>query len=107
MQARKHVVAIAWSAGLALAAFCASAYGQDAAPPVVVYRPSVATPADLPAPGWPQMEMGWSGTQGGDTARSQSVPVAFRLAWSENWGLIIGTDAWDWQRDFGGTTAHS
>jgi len=53
------------------------------------------------------MEAGWSGTQGGDTARSQSVPMAFRLAWSESWGLIVGTDAYDWQRDFDGSTTHS
>jgi hypothetical protein len=53
------------------------------------------------------MDAGWSVTQGGDVARSQAVPVTFRLAWSESWGLIAGTDAWDWQRDFDGTTAHS
>jgi len=107
MIARVRCVIVAWTAGTALASICISVCGQEAAPPVVAYRPSVATPADLPAPGWPQMEMGWSGTQGGDTARSQSVPMAFRLAWSDSWGLIIGTDAWDWQRDFEGMTAHS
>src|SRR5262245_57695233 len=107
MEARQHGVAVAWSIGIALATLCASAFAQDGAPPVVAYRPSVATPADLPAPGWPQMEMGWSGTQGGDTARSQTVPMAFRLAWSERWGLIVGTDAYDWQRALDGTTAHS
>src|SRR5262245_53279126 len=107
MRARKCVIPFVWSGGAALAVLCASAFAQDAAPPVVAYRPSVATPTDLPAPGWPQMDAGWSVTQGGDVARSQSVPVTFRLAWSESWGLILGTDVYDWQRNFDGSTAHS
>ena len=107
MIAGARTVAVARSAGAALAAACTLASGQDAAPPVVAYRPSVATPADLPAPGWPQMEAGWNATQGGDTARSQSAPMAFRVAWSESWGLVVSTDAYDWQRDFDGATAHS
>lgn len=53
------------------------------------------------------MEAGWVLTQGGDTARSQSVPMAFRLAWSESWGLVVGLDAYDWQRALDGATAHS
>lgn len=84
-----------------------TALGQEESPAVVAYRPSVATPADLPAPGWPELEGGWNGAKGGDLARSQSVPIAFRLAWSESWGLVVGTDAYDWQRDFDGNTAHS
>ena len=53
------------------------------------------------------MEAGWSVTQDGDPARSQSVPMAFRLAWSESWGVVVGIDAHDWQRAFDGATAHS
>jgi hypothetical protein len=34
------------------------ARAQDGGPAVVPYRPSVATPADLPAPGWPELEAG-------------------------------------------------
>ncbi|HEX9179490.1 MAG TPA: transporter, partial [Burkholderiales bacterium] len=30
-----------------------------------------------------------------------------KLAWSENWALLLGTDAYDWQRDFDGSVAHS
>jgi hypothetical protein len=85
----------------------ASALGQEESPAVVAYRPSVATPADLPAPGWPQIEAGWNEAKGGDLARSESVPVAFRVAWTDNWGLIVGTDAYDWQKDLDGNTAHS
>jgi len=83
------------------------AQAQDAGPAVVPYRPSVATPADLPAPGWPELEAGLSWAKGGDTARSQSSPVTFKLAWNESWGVLIGIDAYDWQRAVDGSTAHS
>jgi hypothetical protein len=73
----------------------------------VPYRPSVATPADLPAPGWPELEAGVQYAKGGDTARSQSSPMTFKLAWNESWAVLIGTDAYDWQRAYDGSTAHS
>jgi len=85
----------------------AVARAQDNGPPVVPYRPSVATPADLPAPGWPELEAGLSWAKGGDTARSQSSPVTFKLAWNESWAVLIGTDAYQWQRAYDGSTARS
>ncbi len=33
--------------------------------------------------------------------------MTFKLAWNESWGLLIGTDAYAWQRDYDGATAHS
>ena len=85
----------------------ATALAQENGPAVVPYRPSVATSADLPAPGWPELEAGWIGAKGGNAARSQSVPLVFKLAWSESWALLVGVDAYDWQRGFDGTVAHS
>jgi len=85
----------------------AVAWAQDDGPAVVPYRPSVATPADLPAPGWPELEAGVSWAKGGDTARSQSSPVTFKLAWNESWAILIGTDAYEWQRAHDGSTAHT
>ena len=85
----------------------AVARAQDEGPAVVPYRPSVATPADLPAPGWPELEAGLSWAKGGDTARSQSSPITFKLAWNESWAILIGTDAYEWQRAYDGSTAHS
>jgi hypothetical protein len=85
----------------------AAARAQDDGPAVVPYRPSVATPADLPAPGWPELEAGVQWARGGDTARSQSSPITFKLAWNESWAVLIGTDAYDWQRAYDGSTAHS
>jgi hypothetical protein len=83
------------------------ARAQDEGPTVVPYRPSVATPADLPAPGWPELEAGISWAKGGGTARSLSSPVTFKLAWNESWAVLIGTDAYEWQRAYDGSTAHS
>jgi hypothetical protein len=85
----------------------AAARAQDAGPAVVPYRPSVASPAELPAPGWPELEAGLQSAKGGDAARSQSSPVTFKLAWNESWAILIGTDAYDWQRAYDGLTAHS
>lgn len=107
MMSRIRCNGIGWWTGAVLACCSPSALGQEDAPAVVPYRPSVATPADLPAPGWPELEAGWNGAKGGDTARSQSVPLLFKLAWSESWALLVGTDAYDWQRDFNGNVAHS
>jgi Putative MetA-pathway of phenol degradation len=100
-------------AGLAVAATfaflgsSAVARAEDGGPAVVPYRPSVATPAQLPAAGWPELEAGGAWAKGGDTARSFSSPVTFKLAWSDSWAILIGTDAYDWQRAFDGSTAHS
>jgi len=80
---------------------------QDGGPAVVPYRPSVATPAQLPAPGWPELEAGGAWAKGGDTARSFSSPVTFKLAWGDSWAILIGTDTYDWQRAYDGSTAHS
>ena len=94
---------------LAAAAFFASstAWAEDESPAVVPYRPSVATSADLPAPGWPELEAGLAWAKGGDAARSRSTPLLFKLAFEECWGLLIGTDAYAWQRAEDGSTAHS
>lgn len=80
---------------------------QDEGPAVVPYRPSVASPAELPAPGWPELEVGLQRAKGGDTARSQSTPVTFKLAWNDSWAILIGTDAYEWQRANDASTAHS
>ncbi len=97
---------LAW---LVACSTCAStvAFAQEEPPPVVPYRPSVATPADLPAPGWPELEAGWNGAKGGGAARSQSVPLLFKMAWNERWGFLVGTDVYDRQRDPDGTVVSS
>jgi hypothetical protein len=94
-------------ASLATGTACTAAWADDSDPPVVPYRPSVATPADLPAAGWPELEAGLAWSKGGDAARSLTSPLLFKLAWSDRWALLVGTDAYDWQRAYDGTTTHS
>jgi hypothetical protein len=93
--------------GMACCAGTSLAWAQDADPAVVPYRPTVSTPADLPAAGWPELEAGVAWTKGGETARSESSPVTFKLAFNESWAILIGTDVYDWQRALDGSTAHS
>jgi hypothetical protein len=59
---------------------CAAASAQDDGPAVLPYRPSVASPADLPAHGWPELEAGLQWTKGGNTARSKAALMTFKNA---------------------------
>jgi hypothetical protein len=59
---------------------------------VTPYRPSVSSPAQLPVPGQLEFEGGVLGTRGGE--RRDSLPVLFKLAFSEQWGVLAGGDAY-------------
>jgi len=107
MASRLRKCGLPSAAAVACVGAISTAWAQEGGPPVVPYRPSVATPAELPAPGWPELEAGVAWAKGGDSARSFSSPVTFKLAWNESWGILIGTDAYDWQRGYDGGTAHS
>ena len=98
---------LALTTGVAACTCASLALAQDDGPAVVPYRPTVATPADLPAPGWPELEAGVAWAKGGETPRSDSSPVTFKLAFNESWAILIGTDVYDWQRALDGSTAHS
>jgi hypothetical protein len=65
----------------------------DEIPPVVPFRPTVASPADLPPPGWPEIEIGALRTQGGDDARRISFPVLAKLALTPEFGVAAGAEA--------------
>ncbi|WP_173068415.1 transporter [Sulfurimicrobium lacus] len=56
------------------------------------YRPTVSNPADLSAPGWLEMEMGWQRVRGGGDQRRDSFPVLAKLAFSEDWGVLLGSE---------------
>ena len=72
------------------------------ADPVAPYRPSVSSPAQLPVPGQLEMEAGGlrvrSGT-GAAAARRDSLPLLLKLAFSSEWGLLLGADAYVAVRD--------
>ncbi|MDN2709444.1 transporter [Janthinobacterium sp. SUN118] len=66
--------------------------------PVLPYRPSVASPAQLPAPGQLEFEAGGllSKTDG---ARRASLPYTFKLAFSPEWGILLEGEAFVRARD--------
>ena len=87
---------------LAATAFCAldaSAQGIDEQPSVTPYRPSVSTPAALSAPGWIEVEVGLTHARGEARARRDSSPYTVKLAFTDDWGVRVGGDAWVRQRD--------
>ncbi len=73
----------------------ASATGDTSSdtPAVTPYRPSVSTPAALSAPGWLEGEVGGQNTKGGDSSRQVSMPYTLKLAFTPDWGVRIGGNA--------------
>jgi hypothetical protein len=87
-----------------LLALCGSAAHGDEFAPVTPYRPSVSTPAQLPAPGQLEMELGGLSATGGG-ARRDSLPLQFKLAFDDKWGVLVGADAFVSMRDPDGARA--
>jgi len=91
-------------AALCAAALAGSSQAADAGeePSVTPYRPSISTPAALSAPGWLELELGAQHTHGRRQSRRDSLPYTLKLAFSEDWGVRVGGDAWVRQRDEAG-----
>ncbi len=83
---------------LVLASAARAADDDDAISP---YRPSVSSPAQLPLAGQLEFELGGLRVRADDSKRS-SVPYQFKLAFSKEWGLLIGGEAHVWVRDASG-----
>jgi hypothetical protein len=64
------------------------------APEVTPYRPTVSNPAALPAPGLVELEGGIARTQEDLGGRLFSVPYLLKYAFNENFGLLLGGDAY-------------
>jgi hypothetical protein len=81
---------------LALGAISSPAHADSAAsevPVVTPYRPTVSTPAALSAPGWLEIEAGVLSSDGGEPARRDSLPYAFKYALSPDWGIRLQGEA--------------
>ena len=80
----------------ALACVATAHAADDAADPAVVpYRPSVSTPAQLSSPGWLELEAGGLRAAGPDSGTSRTtLPYTLKLAFTPDWGLRVGGDAW-------------
>ena len=80
----------------------AHADDNDGGPAVVPYRPSVSTPAQLSAPGWLELEAGGLRAAGPDSGSSRStLPYTLKLAFTPDWGVRVGGDAWVRQAEAG------
>jgi hypothetical protein len=88
--ARRHLRRI--GLGCTALALCAAARADDS-PTVTPYRPSVSTPAVLSAPGWLEIEAGVQNSRGDDPVRRASLPYTLKLAFTPDWGIRIGGDA--------------
>ena len=88
---------------LAGAAIAANAADQDDADAITPYRPSVSSPAQLPLAGQLELELGGLRTHSSDARRS-SLPYQFKLAFSQEWGVLIGGEAQVWARDGAGSS---
>lgn len=86
-----------------LLAFSPAIAAADDEPAAVPYRPSVSTPAALSTPGWLEIEAGLLHEHNGSHAYRDSVPATLKLAFSPDWGVRVGADAWVRQRDDAGT----
>jgi hypothetical protein len=84
--------------------FSVSARAHES-PTVTPYRPSVSTPAALSAPGWLEIEAGVQNSRGEDPARRTSVPYTLKLAFTPDWGIQIGGDAFVYQVGADGSVA--
>jgi len=82
----------------------ACAHADDGGPAVVPYRPSVSTPAQLSAPGYLELEAGGLRATGPDGGASRTtLPYTLKLAFSPDWGIRVGGDAWVHQAQPGAT----
>lgn len=91
-------ISLALLAGLG--APCAQAQ-DEVGPAVLPYRPSVASPAQLPAPGQLELELGGLDNKTGE-ARRASLPYALKLAFSPEWGVLLEGEAAVRSRDDSG-----
>jgi hypothetical protein len=70
-------------------------------PPVTPYRPSVSSPAQLPAPGQLELEIGGLAANPG-TQQRDSLPYQLKLAFTNEWGILLGGEAYAAARDASG-----
>ena len=100
----RRALALHAAASMACTAALAQTSSSAQAPSVTPYRPSVSTPAALSAPGSLEIEAGMLRARGSGVARLDSLPYTLKLAFTPDWGLRFGGDAWVRQRDESGAS---
>jgi hypothetical protein len=87
------------AAVVAMGGLATTAFAEDVQPSVTPYRPSVSTPAALSAPGWLEVEAGVQSDRGDASVRRDSLPYTLKLAFTPDWGIRLGGEAWVHTRD--------
>ena len=86
--------AVAFGVGVCLLALVLPAARAAADEPAATpYRPTVAGGAALSRPGWIEVELGAQRLGGSRTERRDSLPVLVKLAFDEQWAVLLGGDA--------------
>ncbi len=81
-------------ATLALTLACCVAPAQAGdEPSATPYRPGAANPAELSAPGWLEVEAGIARSSNGGAAFLDDTSWLLKLAFSEDFGVMLGGDA--------------
>lgn len=80
---------------LLLASLLAPGAHSEELAPVTPYRPSVSSPAQLPAAGQLELELG-ALSASSDGARRHSLPYSLKLALDSEWGLVLGGEGLVW-----------
>jgi len=93
---------------LYLAALCCGAitppvWAEEDIPAVTPYRPTISNPATLSRPGWLEVEAGWINNTASDNSTRGSLPHTWKLAFTNNFGVLLGGEAFVNQTDAAGT----
>ncbi|HEX4234496.1 MAG TPA: transporter [Caldimonas sp.] len=97
VRAARRLALAVWIGGALITVTSGSASAataDDETPAATPYRPSVSTPAALSAPGWIEVEAGLQHEHDEAAARRDSLPVTVKLAFTPDWGIRVGADAW-------------
>jgi len=97
----KHHYPLAIALSLILCSPFARADEELAATP---YRPTISNPAELSVPGWLEVETGIARAKTSSTSWQNDTPWLFKLAISEDFGIMLGGDAPVRQTDSAGAT---
>lgn len=76
------------------AMLCASLPAMSQEVRVTPYRPTVSNSAALSEPGWVELEAGMASRHDRDGARQTSLPYLVKLAFTPDFGMLLGGDAY-------------
>ncbi len=85
------------------AMMCASLPAMSQEVSVTPYRPTVTNSAALSAPGWLELELGVAQQEEADGSRQSGLPYLLKFAFTPDFGVLLGGDAYLAQRAADGT----